>query len=326
VLGPALGLSPQHYLELIGRTATRPIEKDEPFTERDLGIATSLDVEHTLPMVWGFTVRFRDYENTLIYHPRMLEFHFTDQDLNDHYAGGKLDLELVVHAPEFFERTLVDLCSTNERQRQLSVELIQKSIDLTRDMAPHFKGSPIVVVHTGGMSLDHPIPDNRVLYDNLRRSVLELDVLGIELLLENLPPHPWYFGGQWLTNAFMDAEQILDFIRPLGLFICFDTSHSKLYCNWAHKDFYEQVKMLLPYTRHLHLADAAGLDGEGLQVGEGTIDWVHFFRVIGAGTPTCYQGTMIPEIWRGHQHGYEGSIIAIQRLTEAYYQAEREIL
>jgi sugar phosphate isomerase/epimerase len=326
VLGPALGLSPQHYLDLIGRTATRSIEADEPFTEQDLGIFANLDVEHTLPMVWGFTVRFRDYENTLGFHPRMLEFHFTDQDLSEHYPGGHLDMALVVHAPEFFERTLVDLCSTNERQRQQSVELIQKSIELTREMAPHFRESPKVVVHTGGMSLDHPILDNRSLYDNLRRSVLELDAQGVELLLENLPPHPWYFGGQWLTNAFMDAEQILDFIRPLGLNICFDTSHSKLYCNWAHKDFYEQAKMLLPYTRHLHLADAAGLDGEGLQVGEGTIDWVHFFRVIGAGTPTCYQGTMIPEIWRGHQHGYEGSIIAIQRLTEAYHQSEREIL
>ncbi|MEJ2304482.1 MAG: sugar phosphate isomerase/epimerase, partial [Anaerolineales bacterium] len=172
------------------------------------------------------------------------------------------------------------------------------------------------------MSLDHPLEDRKRLYDNLRRSVEELDAEGVELLLENLPPHPWYFGGQWLTNAFMDADEILDFIRPLGLNICFDTSHSKLYCNWAHNDFYEQVGKLLPYTRHLHLSDAAGLDGEGLQIGEGTIDWVHFFKVIGAGRPDGYQGTMIPEIWRGHQRQGEGFRIAIQRLSEAYFKAQ----
>jgi N-acetylneuraminate synthase len=325
VKGPALGLSPQRYPELVGRTAIRVIEEDEPFHDNDLGVEISLDLEHTLPMEWGFTVRFRDFEGVLDYQPRMLEFHFTDQDLEEHYPGGEHPLKLVVHAPEFFERTLVDLCAQDERVRRESVGLIQKIINLTREMAPYFIGTPKVVVHTGGMSLDHPIDDRRALYDNLDRSVKELDAGGIEFLLENLPPHPWYFGGQWLTNAFMDAHEIRDFIEPLGLNICFDTSHSKLYCNWAHQDFYEQVRILLPYTRHLHLSDGAGLDGEGLQIGEGTIDWVHFFQVIGAGKSNGYHGTMIPEIWRGHQRGNEGFLIAIRRLSEAYYKAQEKL-
>jgi N-acetylneuraminate synthase len=157
------------------------------------------------------------------------------------------------------------------------------------------------------------------LYDNLRRSVEALDFTGVEFLLENLPPHPWYFGGQWLTNAFMDAYEIRDFITSMGLNICFDTSHSKLYCNWARKDFEEQMTVLLPYIGHLHLSDASGLDGEGLQVGEGVIDWVRLFHVLGE-----YRGTMIPEIWRGHQRGSEGFIIAINRLSEAYFLAQSE--
>lgn len=322
VKGPALGISAQRYPELIGKQAVREIAEDEPFLERDLGLEVVLDVEHTLPMVWGFTVRFRDFEELLEFKPKILEYHFTDQDLDEHYPGDDFDLKLVVHAPEFFERTLVDLCALDEGQRSQSIDLIQKSIDLTREMSPHFPGTPKVVVHTGGMSLDHPIEEHGRLYDNLRRSVETLDFAGVEFLLENLPPHPWYFGGQWLTNAFMDADEIIDFIRPLGLNICFDTSHSKLYCNWAHLDFYEQVEKLLPYTRHLHLSDAAGLDGEGLQIGEGTIDWVHFFKVIGAGRPDGYQGTMIPEIWRGHQRQGEGFRIAIQRLSEAYFRAQ----
>jgi sialic acid synthase SpsE/sugar phosphate isomerase/epimerase len=321
VLGPALGLSPQRYPELVGRTAGRVIEEEEPFLERDLGIEVTLDPAHSLPLDWGFTVRFRDFEEMLVYHPRILEFHFTDQDLDEHYPGQDYSLGLVSHAPEFFDRTLVDLCTTDERQRRQSVSLIQKTIELTREIAPHFLGVPKVVVHTGGMSLDHPVDNRQALYDNLRRSVDELDTRGVELLLENLPPHPWYFGGQWLTNAFMDAVEIRDFIVPLGLKMCFDTSHSKLYCNWAHVDFYEQVRILLPHIGHLHLSDGAGLDGEGLQIGEGTIDWVHFFKVIGAGQPDGYQGTMIPEIWRGHQRGGEGFLIAIQRLSEAYLKA-----
>jgi N-acetylneuraminate synthase len=196
---------------------------------------------------------------------------------------------------------------------------MQKSINLTRDMAQFFIDTPKVVIHPGAMSLDHPIRERDKLYENLRKSVNELDFEGVELLLENLPPRPWYFGGQWLTNAFMDAVEIRDFIASMGLNMCFDTSHAKLYCNWADKDFFQQAEELLPYIRHLHLADAAGLDGEGLQIGEGTINWVEFFKVIGD-----YHGTMIPEIWRGHQRGGEGFLIAIQRLSQAYFKAQEK--
>jgi len=319
VKGPALGLSPQNYLKLVERVAERVIEEDEPFLDRDIGIKVNLDFSHVLPMEYGFTVRFRDSDELMSLRPRMLEYHFTDQDLDEHYSGDSHELKLVTHAPEFFERTLVDLCAMDERQRLDSIALIQKAIDLTREMAPYFSGTPKVVVHPGAMSLDHPIRDKQALYDNLRRSVDQIDYEGIEFLLENLPPHPWYFGGQWLTNAFMDSHEIRDFIISLGLKTCFDTSHSKLYCNWAHLDFYDQVQVLLPHIGHLHLSDAAGLDGEGLQVGEGTIDWVHFFKVIGD-----YHGTMITEIWRGHQRQGEGFSIAIQRLSEAYFKAQEE--
>ncbi|MEA3439625.1 MAG: N-acetylneuraminate synthase family protein, partial [Chloroflexota bacterium] len=316
VKGPALGLSPQRFTELVGRVAERVIEEDEPFLDRDLGIEIKLDVNKILPMEFGFTVRFRDYDELLEYQPHMLEYHFTDQDLDETFPGGNMDIKLVVHAPEFWDRTLVDLCSLAERQRRDSIALMQKSIDLTRSMAPHFIGTPKVIVHPGAMSLDHPIENRPVLYENLRRSVEELDYEGVELLLENLPPRPWYFGGQWLTNAFMDAYEIRDFITSMGLNMCYDSSHHKLYCNWANIDFYEQVSVLLPYIHHLHLSDGAGLDGEGLQIGEGTIDWVRFFKVLGD-----YRGTMIPEIWRGHQRQGEGFLIAIQRLSDAYFEA-----
>jgi sugar phosphate isomerase/epimerase len=292
---------------------------DEPFVDGDLGILNEINTEHTLPMQWGFAVRFRDYEELLAFKPHLLEFHLTDHDLKEKYTGCDYDMPLVVHAPEFWDRTLVDLCSMDEKKRCDSITLMQKSIDLARDMAIHFKGTPKVIVHPGGMTLDQPIHDNRKLYDNLGRSMEQIDSKGVELLLENLPPHPWYFGGQWVTNAFMDSQEIQNFIAPRRLQICFDSSHSKLYCNWAHVDFYEEVRILLPYARHLHLSDASGLDGEGLQIGEGNIDWVHFFDL-----SKDYHGTMIPEIWRGHQHAGQGFLQAIQRLSLEYEKAQKE--
>ncbi|MBC8330571.1 MAG: N-acetylneuraminate synthase family protein [Anaerolineae bacterium] len=319
VKGPGQGLSPQRYTELIGRVAERTIEEDDPFLPVDLGRRITLDIEHTLPMKWGFVVRFNDFRSMLQHQPPLLEFHFTDKDLDEPYPGDDLDAQLVVHAPEFWENHLVDLCTFDEDHRQASVDILQRGINVTRDMAQHFIGTPKVVVHPGAASLDQPITDRKGLYDNLRRSVEELDYNDVELLIENLPPHPWYFGGQWLTNAFMDTYEIRDFLDSMGLMTCYDTSHHKLYCNWADVDFYEQVEVILPYVSHLHLSDASGLDGEGLQIGQGNIDWVRFFRIV-----KDYHGTMIPEIWRGHQRGGEGFFVAINRLSEAYFKAVQD--
>jgi sialic acid synthase SpsE/sugar phosphate isomerase/epimerase len=316
VKGPGQGLSPQYFEELVGRIADRQIDQDEPFFERDLGQEVTLNLDETLPMPWGFVVRFNDYKTVLEYNLPLLEFHFTDKDLDEVYPGDDLDMQLVIHAPEFWGNHLVDLCTYDEALRKASVSMLQRTVNITRDMAPHFKGIPKLVVHPGAASLDHPIEDRKRLYDNLHRSIEQLDFKDVELLLENLPPRPWYFGGQWLTNAFMDTYEIRDFLDSTGMKTCFDTSHSKLYCNWADLDFYHQVEVILPYVSHLHLSDASGLDGEGLQIGEGTIDWVKFFKVA-----KNYRGTMIPEIWRGHQRGGEGFIIAINRLTKAYFKA-----
>lgn len=317
VKGPGQGLSPQRYDDLVGRVAIRDIEEDSLFLSADVGEQIELDLEHTVPMDWGFVVRYSDYGDMLKYQPRLLEFHFTSRDLDDTYDGRDHDMQLVVHAPEFWDHNLVDLCSFDKRLWQGSIDLIQRSLDVTREqIAPHFVGTPKIIVHPGAASLDSPIEDVKGLYDNLGEAVEKLDYEGVDFLLENLPAHPWYFGGQWLTNAFMDVYEIIDFIKPRGLMTCFDTSHSKLYCNWAQVDFFDQVQAVLPYIGHLHLSDASGLDGEGLQVGEGTIDWVHFFKLA-----KDYHGTMIPEIWRGHQRGGEGFLIALNRLSAAYYKA-----
>ena len=93
--------------------------------------------------------------------------------------------------------------------------------------------------------------------------------------------------------------------------VCLDVSHSKLACNHLHGSFREFLNKILPFTAHLHLADAKDVDGEGLQIEDGEIDWVQMFELI---NQHCPKASFIPEIWQGHKNGGEGAWLALERL------------
>ncbi len=93
--------------------------------------------------------------------------------------------------------------------------------------------------------------------------------------------------------------------------ICLDVSHSKLACNHLQRSFSAFLSAILPYTAHLHLADASGVDGEGLQILDGEIDWVQLFALI---SQYCPEASFIPEIWQGHKNRGEGAWLALDRL------------
>jgi sugar phosphate isomerase/epimerase len=139
----------------------------------------------------------------------------------------------------------------------------------------------------------------------------ELDTEGVELIPQTMAPFPWHFGGQRYQNIFVKADEIVEWCRKLNLRICFDTSHTRLTCNHFGFDFYKFVEKIAPYSAHLHLGDARGLNGEGLQIGEGEIDFLQLGEIMKKGCPSA---TFIPEILQGHKNGGEGFWIALERL------------
>ena len=76
----------------------------------------------------------------------------------------------------------------------------------------------------------------------------------------------------------------------------------------------------MPFTAHLHLADASGLDGEGLQIKTGEIDWANLVILY---SNICPSATFIPEIWQGHKNGGEGAWLALERL-ETIFKANEQ--
>ena len=126
-----------------------------------------------------------------------------------------------------------------------------------------------------------------------------------------MPPFPWHFGGQRYQNLFMDPGETAAFCDDHGFQVCLDISHSKLACSHYHWSFSEFVNTVGPYTSHLHVADASGVDGEGLQIQSGEIDFPLLGQILRKVAP---EASFIPEIWQGHKNGGEAFWLALELL------------
>ncbi len=307
---PAKGLSPQRMDELVGVTACRDIPAGESLTEDDLkgsSIAKTFSSED-ISWKWGPVVRWKDFTNYLQYHPDLFEFHLSDKDLDEEIPKGSFTQEVVVHAPEYMKRAYLNPASEDPEERKQVIAILQRSIDVARKLGESFQGAPKFIVHPGGITLqksEHPA----VLLELFSDTLSQLKSDGVEILPENLPPRPWVFGGEWVTNIFMLKDEIKDFLERTGYFMCFDTSHAALSCNAYGEDLVEMITQLKPFIHHLHIADGSGTGEEGLQIGQGTVD---FNKVL---TPLAgYSETMVPEIWQGHLHGGRGFLQAMEHL------------
>jgi N-acetylneuraminate synthase len=314
VTGPGKGLSPQRLDDLLGVVLDRDINHDEYFTEQDLVASHLGDIPRTkLYRGWGFKSRFHDLADMLAKKPKLVELHFSAEDVDYPFSPPPQPhlQQLFVHAPEFAESKLLDLCSLDDEVRESARHLIQRTIDKAAALAPHFTGPVGVVIHVGGMSMDEPIHNRQRLLQRAVEAMKGLDPKGTILLPENLPPRPWYLGGQWYQNVFIRPEEMIEFCQELGVGMTLDISHAQLYCNYANRSLTDFVAMCLPHTRHLHIADATGIDGEGLQIGSGVVEWDSLVELL-----ALEDFTWVPEIWSGHQNDAAGFIEAIHRLSE----------
>ncbi len=320
VKSPGKGLSPQYLNKIVGYKALRHISKGDCLYKSDLGGLVLAKKSYSFSSRWMLPVRFHDInsllENTT---PKGVEFHMSFRDIKEDFSKfltRKYECEYIVHAPELFENDhLLDLCTPDKLYREQSIEHLKRIIDATISIKEYFPKTlkPQIVVHCGGFTKDEPLPKDArpVYYENLYESLQRLDISEVELLPENMAPFPWFFGGQRHQNIFIDADEIVDFCKKASLRICQDISHSHLACNKFGWDHAEYTKKLAPITAHYHISDGTGVDGEGLQVGDGTVDFDTICKIIRENSANY---SFIPEVWQGHKNNGEGFWISLERL------------
>jgi sialic acid synthase SpsE/sugar phosphate isomerase/epimerase len=320
VLSPGQGLSPQYFESLIGLEIKRDIAFEDYFFKSDLKNNIQVIKKYKFKHPWGIPVRYHDFNKYLsLISPDMFEFHlsYSDMELDiDKYLSGTYNCGFVVHAPELFKDShLMDLATPDEQYRRVSLQETQKVIDITRKLKKYFPNEirPQIVANIGGFSMDAPFPEKlkKSYYEQFFQSLKELDTEGVEIIPQTMAPFPWHFGGQRYQNIFVHVDEIVKYCKEYNIRMCFDVSHTMLTCNHFKQDFYEFAKKIAPFTAHIHMGDAKGVNGEGLQIGEGEIDFVKLGKILNDGCPNA---SFIPEIWQGHKNNGEGFWIALEKL------------
>ena len=320
VKSPGKGLQPNRKKELIGKKAKRSFKTGDFFFPSDLEQERVLARAYKFKRPWGLPVRYHDFKNLMAKsNPDFLEFHLSYKDLEqdiEKYFDRVYDLDLVVHSPDLFTGDhILNLCASDESYRKRSIQELQRVVDTTRNLKSYFKKSstPLIVASVGGFTKDSFVNklEREDMYTLVAQSLSEIDSEGVEIIPQTLPPFPWYFGGQLYLNLFVEPFDTAEFCRQYGYRICLDVSHSKLACNYYKLSFKEFVQKVGIYAAHLHIVDAKGIDGEGLQIGEGEIDFPALAEDL---AKTASQASFIPEIWQGHKNEGEGFWAALEKL------------
>jgi N-acetylneuraminate synthase len=321
VASPGQGLAPYLLPQLLGKVAQRDIAQGDFLFESDIHGTTSAVKTYDFPVKWGVPVRYHDFQDyARAIRPDLFEFHLSYRDLSvepSAYLHAVDCTRLVVHAPELFENSeLLDLASPDEAYRQRSIHNLQRVVDATLAIASYFPGadSLLIVANVGGFSADAPFPlKHRVtLYERFYDAYGQVNFGRTELIPQNMAPFPWHFGGQRHQNIFMMPEELAQQAKTHGLRLCLDLAHLQMTCNHFRLDFQQSLELLLPHTAHLHVADAAGTNGEGVVMGTGNVQWAPAWRAICAAKDVSF----IPEVWQGHKDHGAGFWHALDLLTD----------
>lgn len=320
---PARGVSPLKLNDFLGRELVKELSVDEYLRAEhvDLGFDTERG-GYEINKQWGIVGRLNDFEGFLEWKPKVVEIHLTWRDLVDFNPAeaaqrySDYSQDLVVHAPEYYQDELIDFTTRDPKVLEYSLEMLDRTFELARAMGPLFKGitdsrGPRVVVHPGGHFEGRKETNRADQYRALSENLKLLSSDGVHPLVENMPPLPWYFGGQWFQTVFTDPGEIRQFSEDSGFDLCYDTSHALLACNYHGISLSDFTREVASRSKHLHIADGAGMTQEGLQLGEGEMDFEHLFEVF-----QNIDSGFVAEIWQGHLNSGKGFHDALKTVEE----------
>lgn len=324
IKSPGQGLQPNRIDELVGKIAKHDFCVGDYFYETDISGELEKKSSYSFDRPYGIPVRYHDYAKlTSDVDLDFVEFHLSYNDLEEDFRKfitEPQDIGFAIHSPELFANDhIMDLSAYDEGYRKQSIDYLKRVIDVTRDIGELFPktNNPVIVVNVGGWDSDGFISaeDKARKYSLVADALRTIDSTGVQIAIQTMPPFPWHFGGQSFHNIFLSAEEIDEFCRENDAKMCLDVSHSMMACNYYKWDFEQFISKVAPHSVHLHVVDAKGIDGEGVEVGGGDVD----FKVLGKLLAKHAANVQfIPEVWQGHKNSGQGFWGALSYLEKAW--------
>ena len=225
------------------------------------------------------------------------------RDMDSELARLDLERQYSIHIPDYIDsKTLIDPLADDERVRTGSRQVVATCVDLARALEAR-TGAPVPIV--GSFSRLRP-EGKKQTYLQLKNYLDEAGrARGAPVYPQWLPRIAWYFGGADVLDLFCGEDDI-DIIVEIGMEVCLDLSHLILSANYSKADWRSWCERLMPLARHIHIADAVGIDGEGIEFGQGDL-----------GDPSAYlvgPQRKVLEVWQGHLSEGDGFDNAIRQL------------
>ena len=316
---PCVGLTPDEIDFFDGKTITRQIFKNEPISK---SYFQSEEAVHKFKNIknWGLPVRFRDMNQIESkFNPNFLEYHMFSTDLNvnpnDHLS--KLDNKTMsIHAPEQFkDGFILDLVSEDQRILKKSNEIFKKITDWVLSVKNITKQNKInLIVNVGGATTkeNHINSFNKDIAFEKLALINELcKSNNINFLPQTMPPYPWHFGGQGFHRLFVDPDDLIKSQKWSEFKFCMDISHTFMSCSHLNIDFVNSIDKVSPYFDYMHVADAIYPGEEGINIGDGFIDFNKIKRYFNSN-----KIMWIPEVWNGHLDNFKGFEDALIKINQ----------
>jgi len=292
---------------IFGKSLSRSVKAGYPLVLDDFNYKnknSKLDLKWTHSINLGLPIRFNDmFEIMDNFDLSYFEFHLS---YNDVLLINKLDnvfwkkikdskAGFSIHLPDYISQTnLIDPLSSKESEiYKKSHFLIRSCVNFSLKIEKITKKCcPIV----GSFSVVHNSKENT--YTNLAKYIKKYAINKGGILPQFLPKRAWYFGGSVEVNLFCHVND-KKYFRNFSNGICLDTAHLVMACNSAEGDQNNWFKKLLPVAGHIHIADAVGVDGEGVNFGYGELKFDFLNNLSG-------NLRLIIEQWEGHLHNFKG--------------------
>lgn len=311
---PCIGLGKANIERYIRKPLQANIEKGEVITKGAFNKITPISdkvISVAKKLKLSLPVRLHDYEKMESMFPiGAFEFHLSfdevlsEIDISNICPNNKYS----IHLPDYINPTqLMNPFSKDSGQKEASLMLLDRTVkfaeklqDLTGVKVPVVGSFSVVNIDREDFFENHSV----LIKSYLRR--------GVEILPQWLPPIAWYFGGSVGLNVMNNLEDI-EHLKKHNLDVCMDVCHLILGRNYYHFSADLILDKLKEETRHVHIADAIGIDGEGLAIGDGDPENIFLIKKV-----LNYNCLKVIEVWQGHLDNGAGFKDALIKLTEIY--------